>query len=81
MPEGLHHSARSLKVSTGIEVISKFNIPADDTNAFGNRESAFIVVLFTELCFAPRWEIVTDRVGSNNLIIDYCWLMCTGIEI
>ena len=29
----------------------------------------------------PRWRIVPDRVGSNNLIIDYCWLMCTDIEI
>ena len=30
----LHHSARSWKLSTGNEVIAKFNIPADDTNAF-----------------------------------------------
>ena len=29
----------------------------------------------------PRRKIVPDRVGSNNLIIDYCWLMCTDIEI
>ena len=52
MPVGLHHSARSLKLLTGNEVIGKFNIPADDTNAFGNREPALSVVLFTELCFA-----------------------------
>ena len=52
MPVGLHHSARSFELSTGIEVIGKFNIPADKTNAFGNRESAFIVVLFTEVSFA-----------------------------
>ena len=51
MPVGLHHSARSLKLSTGIEVIGKLNIPADDSNAFGNMEPAFTVVMFTELCF------------------------------
>ena len=38
MPVDLHHSAQSWKSSTGNEVIGKFNIPADDTNAFGNPE-------------------------------------------
>ena len=52
MPVGLHHSARSLKLSTGNEVIGKFNIPADDTNAFGNRRACIYFVLTTELCFA-----------------------------
>ena len=52
MPVDLHHSARSWKLSTGNEVIGKFNIPADDTNAFGNPKNAFTFVLITELSFA-----------------------------
>ena len=36
MPVGLHHSAWSLQLSIGIEVIGKFHFPSDGTNAFGN---------------------------------------------
>ena len=43
MPVDLHHSARSWKLSTGNEVIGKFNIPADDTNAFGNLEMHLVL--------------------------------------
>ena len=83
MPVGLHHSARSLKLSTGIEVIGKFNISADDANAFGNRElhSVWSCSQSCVLRQHQRRKIVPDRVGSNNLIIDYFWLMCTDIEI
>ena len=46
-------SQRSIfEIINGNEVIGKFNIPADDTNAFGNRRACIQFVLITELCFA-----------------------------
>ena len=46
MPVSLHHSARSLKISTGNEVIDKFHIPADEKNVFGNGVPALAAVYF-----------------------------------
>ena len=83
MPVDLHHSAWSWKLSTGNEVIGKFNIPADDTNAFGN-PTMHTLLSESQSCVLrqhPRRKIVPDRVGSNNPVFDYCWLMCTDIEI
>ena len=78
MPVGLHHSARSLNLSTGNEVIGKFNIPADDTNAFGNREPSFTVVFFTELWFATI-STAENSTRQGGFKQPHNWLLLVNV--
>ena len=71
---GLHHNTRSMKLSTGNEVISKFDILAISSFPFGKLklhtgEHLLYIALF--LPQRPRWVIAQHRCGWDHHTMNY----------
>ena len=60
-------SQRSMwKLSTGNEVIGKFNIPADDTNAFGNPEIGAALAGLRDLTRRLTWGAPRAKLNETE---------------
>ena len=81
----VQYSTRLWILSTDHEVIGKFGIPADMSNAFGllsrlaahKFSSASLTYVLQQ---HPRWEIVPYRVGWNHLTINFRGSVCFLID-